>query len=160
MKRIFFVLAIFPLLWSCHTNNHLKTIEGDVYVKLIDFRPFEADDSTIIKIERQIKSTENDTLPEYEQELYNTLGILMDCGLLREPFIRLHLDNGDLTMLFIEKTDFEKFENYDWEKLRDNDKKIHVKAKVTELTFKEGTIYKTKKLISATEVKGATEIEK
>ena len=161
MKRIIFALTLLPILWSCNTNDKSMTIEGDLYFKLIDvFKVFDANDSTINKIEQTIKSNKKDSLPENERLIYDKFEVLMDHDLLRKPFIRIRLDNGELKMLFLNNSDYKKFIDYNLMELNENNQKIRINAKVTEITLDKIVVYNTIELILVDKMTGNTEFEK
>ena len=155
--RIFFVtLTILLTICSCQTNNR-KTVEGDLYFKLIDFQSFfDAPDSIFTKIETSIKTVSKDTLTEQDRKIYDLLQFMSDNELLRKPFIRLRQDDGEIVMVFLDTTDYNKIKDYNHNDLVRDNKKIRIRAEVSELKYDSLIAYKTSKLISIDRIDGKT----
>lgn len=158
MKRNFpiAILLILALFFSCRPKD-VQTVEGDLFFRVIDFQSiFDYPDSIIGKIESNINTVSIDTLPKEEKKLYQFLKYLNDNELLRRPFIRLRLDNGAEKMLFLDTTDYRKFEHYNYSDLVRDKKKIRVKAQVTSLQFDTLSAFNSIKLISIVKLNGQT----
>ena len=73
MRNFLAIMSILLTISSCQTNN-IKTIEGDLYFKLIDFqRFFDAPDSTLTKIEKSFRTVNKDTLNAQDKKVYDLL---------------------------------------------------------------------------------------
>ena len=81
---------------------------------------------------------------------------MVDNDLLRKPFIRLRLDNGEIKMLFLDSSDYRKFGQFNYSDLVRDNKKIRVKAKVNELHYDSLTAFNSTKLISVEKRAGKT----
>lgn len=156
MRQILYILTILALFNSCQTGD-TKTVEGDLYFKLIDFqRIFDAPDSVLTKIETSVRTVKRDTLTGQDQKIYDLLQYMVDNNLLRKPFIRLRLDNGDIRMVFLDSLDYIKFKDYNWSDLSKEDKKVRVKASVTELKYDSLTAFNSIKILSVDKINGKT----
>lgn len=155
--RIFLaIMTILLTISSCQTNK-IKTVEGDLYFKLIDFqRFFDAPDSVLTKIETSLKTVDKDTLTDQDKKNYNLFGFMADKQLLRKPFVRLRLDNGEIVMVFLNNNDYEKMRDYNHSDLVRDNKKIRIKANVSELKYDSFTAYESTKLISIDRIDGKT----
>lgn len=156
MRFFLAIMTILLTISSCQTNN-IKPIEGDLYFKLIDFqRFFDAPDSVLTKIETSLKTVDMDTLTEQDKNNYNLFGFMADKQLLRKPFVRLRLDNGEIVMVFLNSNDYEKIKDYNYSDLVRDNKKIRIKADVSELKYDSFTAYESTKLISIDRIDGKT----
>lgn len=156
MKTVLKILAILLLISSCKTDTQ-KTVEGDLYFKLIDFqRFFDAPDSTLTKIETSIKTVNKDTLNAQDKKIYDLLQFMSDKKLLRKPFLRLRQDNGEIALVFIDSIEYTKFKDYNHNDLVRDNKRVRVKVEVKELKYDSLTAYETIKLISVDKLDGKT----
>lgn len=156
MRNIVTILTILALITGCRTGNKM-TVEGDLYFKLVDFPTFfDAPDSVLTKFETSIKTVNKDTLTEQDKKIYNLLQFMSDKELLRKPFIRLRQDNGEIIMLFLNAIDYGKIKDYNYNDLVQDNKKIRIKAEVSELKYDSLTVYETLKLISIDKIDGKT----
>ena len=156
MKTVLTILTILLLISSCKTDTQ-KTVEGDLYFKLIDFqRFFDAPDSTLTKIETSIKTVNKDTLNAQDKKIYDLLQFMSDKKLLRKPFLRLRQDNGEISLVFIDSIEYTKFKDYNHNDLVRDNKRVRVKIEVKELKYDSLTAYETVKLISVDKLDGKT----
>lgn len=156
MRNFLAIMTILLTISSCQRNN-IKTVEGDLYFKLIEFqRFFDAPDSVLTKIETSLKTVDKDTLTEQDKKNYNLLLFMADKQLLRKPFVRLRLDNGEIVMVFLNSNDYEKIKDYNYSDLVRDNKKIRIKADVSELKYDSFTAYESTKLISIDRIDGKT----
>lgn len=156
MRRIISILTIFILFTNCQTDRK-DTIEGDLYFKLVEFPSFfDAPDSTLTKIENDLKTVNNHTLNKQDKKIYDYLQFLSDKKLLRKPFIRLRQDNGEIKMVFLDTLDYKKIKEYNYNDLENHNKKIRIKAKVSELKYDTITLFESTKLISINKIDGKT----
>mgnify|MGYP001209464667 CR=1 FL=1 len=144
------------LISGCQTDNK-KTVEGDLYFKLIDFQRFyDAPDSVLTKIETSVKNVNKDTLTEQDKKIYDLLEFMTDKQLLRKPFVRLRQDDGKIVMLFLDKMDYEKIKYYNHNDLVRDNKRIRINAEVSELKYDSLTAYENIKIISVDKIDGKT----
>jgi hypothetical protein len=156
MRYRLYILTVLVLLVSCKTDN-TRTVEGDLYFKLIDFeRFFDAPDSVLTKIESSVRTVNKDTLKGQDKKIYDLLQYMIDNNLLRKPFIRLRFDNSDIKIVFLDSSNFVKFKKYNWSDLSRENKKVRVKVSVTELKFDTLTAYNSIKLLSVDKIDGKT----
>jgi hypothetical protein len=155
--RIFVtILMTLVLISGCQTDKK-KTLEGDLYFKLIDFQRFyDAPDSILTKIETSEKNVNKDTLTEQDKKIYALLEFLTDKQLLRKPFVRLRQDDGKIVMLFLDKMDYEKIKDYNHNDLVRDNKRIRINAEVSELKYDSFTAYENIKIISVDKIDGKT----
>lgn len=150
MKYAFFLLAIFVGLTSC--KREVKTVEGDLYFKLIDpYRVFDAPDSVLKKIE---------TTASLVNENDEWLKFMVEKGLLRKPFIRIIDDNGEINIVFLNPTDYEKIKDYNQNELIIGNKKIRVRVEGLDVHHKSLKVYETSKLIAIEQLDGKTQWKK
>jgi len=152
------ILAFFGILVivSCKTQDN-KTIEGDLYFKLIDFqRFFDAPDSVLTKIETSVRNVNKDTLTEQDKKIYELMKYMLDEQLFRKPFIRLRQDDGKVIMLFLDSTDYNKIKDYSHNDLVRENKRIRIKAEVSELKYDTLRAFETINFISAEKMDGKT----
>ncbi|HSH66595.1 MAG TPA: hypothetical protein VLB84_12585, partial [Bacteroidia bacterium] len=117
MRHLFSILTILIVFCSCRSNS-AKTVEGDLYFKLIDFqRFFDAPDSILTKIETSVRTVKKDTLNKKDKKIYDLLKYMMDNELLRKAFIRLRQDDGKISMVFLDSSDYDQFKKYKWSDL-------------------------------------------
>lgn len=155
MRNIFAILTILLTICSCQTNNK-KIVEGDLYFKLIDFRFFDSPDSVLTKIKTSVKTVNKDTLTEQDLNLFYLLEFMTDKQLLRKPYVRIRLDDGEIIMVFVDLNDYEKLKDYNYNDLVRENKKIRIKAEVFKLKYDSLTAYETSKLISIDRIDGKT----
>ena len=140
----------------CETDNK-NIVEGDLYFKLIDFtRFFDGTDSTLTKIETSVRTMNKDTLSEQDKIFYDVVQFMIDKKLFRKPYIRLRQNNGKIIMVFLDAADFEKMRDYNQDDLIRDNKKIRIKAEVSELRYDSVIVYETLKLISVDKIDGKT----
>lgn len=150
------ILMTLVLISGCQTDNK-KTVEGDLYFKLIDFQRFyDAPDSVLTKIETSVKNVIKDTLTEQDKKIYDLLEFMTDKQLLRKPFVRLRQDDGKIVMLFLDKMDYEKIKDYNHHDLVQDNKRIRINAEVSELKYDSLTAYENIKIISVDKIDGKT----
>ena len=126
-------------------------------LSLLTFKDFfDAPDSTLIKIETSIKHVNKDSLNTQDKKIYSLLKFISDKKLLRKPFIRLRLNNGEIAIIFLDSIDYVKFQDYNHNDLVRNNKKIRVKAKVDELKYDSLIAYETVTLISVEKLDSKT----
>ena len=141
---------------SCQTDK-TKTIEGDLYFKLIKFPSFhEASDSLIKKIETDIKNLNEDKMDKQNKIINDYLKFLSKEKLLKNPYLNLRKDNGEIVTVYLDKINYDKLKKYDYNKLISENKKIRIKAEVTELKFDTLKIYKVDGKISVEKLDGNT----
>lgn len=155
MKNFLSLLMLLILFISCVTDNK-KTVEGDLYFKLIDLRFFDAPDSILTKIESGVKLTKLDTLIEQDKKIYKLLQFMVDNELLRKPFIRLRQDDGKIIMVLLDTLDYTKIKDYNHLDLVRDNKRIRIKMEVSELKFDSLTAYESLRLISIDKIDGKT----
>lgn len=156
MRIIISMLTIMLAISSCQSNNK-RTVEGDLYFKLIDIqRFFDAPDSILIRIESSIKPVNKDTLSEQDKKIYGLLEFLLDKRLLRKPFIRIRQDNGEIIMVFLDSKYYDKIKDFNRNDLIRDNKKIRIRVEVVQLKFDSLIAYETVKLISIDKVDGKT----
>lgn len=150
MKYTLFLLAIFVSLISCKTE--VKTVEGDLYFKLIDpYRVFDAPDSVLKKIETTASLVNKDD---------EVLRFMVEKRLLRKPFIRIVDDNGEINIVFLNSADYEKIKDYTYDELIKENKKIRVRLEGLDLHHKSLKVYETSKLIAIEQIDGKTQWKK
>ena len=160
MKKLFQIITIIIFFNSCQSDK-TKIIEGDLYFKLIDYNMFyNLPDSVLTKIESKIASIGIDTLKEQDKISYNLINYMVNNNLLRKPFIRLRQDNGEKIMVFIDTTNYKKLSIYNHDKLISENKKIRIKAEVSELKIDSVTAYNTLKLLTIKKIDGKTLMSK
>ena len=128
-------VILFFVLSACHSNPE-KIVEGDLYFKLLDMDMlFDADSTTLSSIENRVHIIDTNSLSGAERELYDAFKFMADNKLLRKPYIRLRSDNGDIRILLLDSTDYNKFTSYRWSDLSKKKQKIRVKAIATEFNY-------------------------
>ena len=156
MRTILSILTIFILFTNCQTERK-DIIEGDLYFKLVDFPSFfDAPDSTLTKIENDLKTVNKHTLNKQDKKFYDLLQFLSDKKLLRKPFIRLKQDNGEIKMVFLDTIDYKTIKDHNYNDLVNHHKKIRIKAKVSEFKYDTITVFESTKLISINKIDGKT----
>lgn len=156
MKIFLTILTILVLISGCHTDNK-KIVEGDLYFKLIEFQKFfNAPDSTLTKIETSLRTVNKDSLAEQDKKIYDLLQFMSDNKLLRKPFIKLRQDDGKIFMVFLDADDYKKIKDYNHNDLIRDNKKIRLKAEVSELKYDSLIAYEALKLISIDKIDGKT----
>ena len=102
---------------SCQTDK-TKTIEGDLYFKLIKFPSFhEASDSLIKKIETDIKNLNEDKMDKQNKIINDYLKFLSKEKLLKNPYVSLRKDNGEIVTVYLDTINYDKLKKYDYNKL-------------------------------------------
>ena len=150
MKYTLFLLTVFVSLISCKTE--VKTLEGDLYFKLIDpYRVFDAPDSVLKKIEATSSLVNKDN---------EVLKFMVEKRLLRKPFIRIIDDNGEIKIVFLNSADYEKIKDYNYNELIKENKKIRVRVEGLDLHHKSLKVYETSKLIAIEKIDGKTQRKK
>ena len=76
--------------------------------------------------------------------------------LLKNPYLNLRKDNGEIVTVYLDKIKYDKLKKYDYNKLISENKKIRIKAEVTELKFDTLKIYKVDGKISVEKLDGKT----
>lgn len=156
MKSLLTTLIFLAFFSTCQSDNK-KIIEGDLYFKIIDLQRFyDAPDSILVRIETSVKNANKDTLTEQDKNIYDLLKFMVDKELLRKPFIRLRKDDGKIIMVFLVSTDYEKIKDYNHNNLIRENKKIRVRAEVSEIKYDSLTVYETIKPISIDKIDGKT----
>lgn len=156
MRHILLILVILVTTASFQAND-TRTVEGDLYFVAVDFfRYFDASDSVLTKLEDSIKSVNKDTLDEHEKQMFELFGFMSEKRLLREPFIRLRQDDGKIALLFLNQPDYEKVKDKNRQDLVRQNKRIRIRAEVSEIKYDSLTVYEAIKLISVEELEGKT----
>ena len=156
MKIRFLTLTILFFFISCQTDK-TTTIEGDLYFKLIKFPSFhEASDSLIQKIETDIKNVNENKMDKQNKITNDYLKFLSKEKLLKNPYVSLRKDNGEIVTVYLDKINYDQLKKYDYNKLISENKKVRIKAEVTELKFDTLKIYKVDGKISVEKLDGKT----
>lgn len=156
MKQRFLILTILFCFISCQTDK-TKTIEGDLYFKLIKFPSFhEASDRLVQKIETDIEKVNEDTIDRQNKIINDYLKFLSKEKLLRNPYVNLRKDNGEIVTVYLDKINYDKLKSYDYNKLIFENKRVRLKAEVTELKFDTSKIYKVDVKFSVEKLDGKT----
>ncbi len=137
--------------------NDTRTVEGDLYFVAVDFfRYFDASDSVLTKLENSVKTTNKDTLDEHEKQMFELFGFMSEKRLLRKPFIRLRQDDGEIALLFLDQPDYEKVKDKNRKDLVRQNKRIRIKAEVSEIKYDSLTAYEAIKVMSVDDLEGKT----
>jgi hypothetical protein len=161
MRPVIYAFLISILISSCQSDRE-KTIEGDLYFKLVDIeRFFDAPDSTLTAIEHLVKKLNEGNSSEQDRENLTHFKFMVDNGLLREPFIWLKLDNDDNRILFLDSSEYVQFGQYKWSNLSRSNQKVRIKAIVKEFEYpyyfaKTTTAYKVVRILSVNKIEGMT----
>jgi hypothetical protein len=160
MRKIVALLTICILIGGCKADSK-KTIEGDLYFKLIDFVGFaDAPDSALVQLEARIKTENKDSLTEEDKKLYDLLQLMQGKELLRKPFIRLRQNDGKIIMVFLDTADYNKIKAYKYTDLVRDNEKVSIKAEVAEIKSGAFAAYEALKPISIENMAGKTYWEK
>jgi hypothetical protein len=161
MTRGKIIQLSFILLLSCNGTKDNKKVEGDFYVKAIDLRFFELPDTSLTKIENHFRTTPKGSMTIDEKKEYDYLKFLIDHNFLRRPYVRLLLDNGDKTVLFLDKLDYAKIEDF-WKSENENrnEIKLRIEAEAVEIKIDEKSVYNALKLTRLEKTSGKTHYEK
>jgi hypothetical protein len=158
VKHLTYIVIVFACVISCQSDKE-KIVEGDLYFKLFDFeRYFDAPESSLVHIENAVKSMGGDTLTK--QDL--AFKYLVEHNLLRKPFIRIRLYNGDNKILLLDSADYSQFVQYKWSDLVRNKEKVRIKVAVREFDYPHFLIDETEraydglKVLSVDKVEGET----
>lgn len=155
-KSLLAIFTICTLLGSSIVSKK-KIVEGNLYFKLVDFPQFfDAPDSILTKLEAGEKFINTDTLKEEDKKVNDLVQFLAYKKLLRRPFIRLRQDDGKIIMVFLDPVDYDKVKNYNHQDLLRDNKKIRIKAEISEIDYDSLTVYKTLKIISVRKLDGKT----
>jgi hypothetical protein len=134
MTRFSYFISIIFILGSCQSSKE-KTIEADLYFKLIDIeRFFDVPDSTLIGIENLVHDINGDTLNTKRKEEFAHFKFMVDNNLLRKPFVWITLDDKR-QILFLDSLDYNKLKVYGLRELERDKSKIKIKAVVREFEY-------------------------
>lgn len=157
--RVVFATASLVLLFvlsSCQTGN-TEEVQGDLYFKLIDpVRYFEAPDTVLTRLERQIQNNEFTGLSPASQKHSGMLRFMVNHNFLKRPFIRLADSTGRSTMFFLDWTSYKRFETYRLDELETTNTRIHVRLRGTPVLYDTQKVYNVVDIIKIDTLKGAT----
>ena len=161
MKRLILGFFLTCLFSSCFTSRP-RIIEGDFYLQFIDFyRVFDLPDSSITKLEKDFKNINTDTvLTSSERKYIEIVQYGIKNNLLRTPYIRLRTKHRKEIMLFLAPKDYKRFDSLKCSDLKEQNKKIHIKATANNISYKALKAYKNVNLIKVEKIDGTTECGK
>ena len=157
--RISFAVALLTLitaLSSCQQGN-TEQVQGDLYFKLIDpIRHFEAPDTLLDRLERQIDNNDEKGLSPSDKKHYGMLKFMVNHNLLKRPFIRLADSTGLSAMFFLDWTNYKRFETYRLDELETSNTRIHVTLRGTPVLYDTLKVYNVVDIIKIDTLKGKT----
>ena len=161
MKRLVLGFLLTFLFSSCFTSRP-RIIEGDYYIQFLDFyRVFDLPDSSITKLEKDFKNIKTDTvLTSSERKYIEIVQYGIKNNLLRTPYIRLRTKHRKELILFLDPKDYKLFDSVKCSDLKEQNKKIHIKATANNISYKALKAYKNVNLIKVEKIAGTTECGK
>jgi len=149
-------LSTLSVLLSCQSGN-TEQVEGDLYFKLIDpIRHFEAPDTVLNRLERQIENNDVNVLSPANKKHYGMLKFMVNHNFLKRPFIRLIDSTGRSTMFFLDWTSYKRFETYRLGELETSNTRIHVRLRGTPVLYDTQKVYNVVDIIKIDTLQGAT----
>lgn len=111
MKCIFLTLFILTL-FSFQGISQNETIQGNIYIKLIDVQNLfdELSDEQLKQINQYIDNP-NTSLSEEENKLTNHYKFLLQNNLLNKPHFKLKTNAGKIINVYTDKTEYLKLKN-------------------------------------------------
>ena len=152
------VLGIITMsvLSSCRSGN-TEQVEGDLYFKLVDpIRHFEAPDTLLDRLERQIENNDEKGLSPSDRKHYDMLKFMVNHNFLKRPFIRLVDSAGRSSMFFLDWTNYKRFEVYRLDELETSNTRIRVTVRGTPVLHDTLKVYNVVDIIKIDTLEGRT----
>ncbi|MFB9107044.1 hypothetical protein [Flavobacterium gyeonganense] len=111
MKRFFLTLLILTS-FSYRSISQNKTIEGSLYIKLIDVQNLfdELSEEQLNQINQYIDNP-NTILSDEENKLTNHYKFLLQTKLLKKPHFKLKMNSGEIVNVYTDETEYLKLKN-------------------------------------------------
>lgn len=154
MKKILIILLI---VLSCNDYNKTEIIEGEIFIKLIDFGSlYGASDDFKSKIKENINNPPKEDISQNDKSFSDFFKLLANHKLIDKPYFKMKLKNGLIVNIYTTENEYHKL----LPKLKDlnRDKEV-IKIKI-EAEKKEESIYFTDNIILIDKVKGITSWKK
>ena len=160
LKLLGFLILIIIVGFSCNSGKK-KVIEGDLYFDRIDlYRIFDWPDSSLTKLENYMIQVNIDTVKRgKDRDFVELVKYAITNKLTRQPYVWILYKYKEFR-LFLDQQDYDKLKNYKWFELTDEHKKIHLKAVVNNVSFKEFKAFKCAKLLDFKKIDGETKYDR
>jgi hypothetical protein len=147
------LLSIVFIFLACNHNS--RNIEGDLYIKLIDFPSlYGASDANFAKFKKTIDSISyQESISKDEQDLVDYYYKLQKLNLLKTPFIKIRTKENSIKKIFLNPKEYKKVKNFTWGNLTSKKKKVSLELKIIEL---DSSIYYSEEITSLKVVDGIT----
>jgi len=156
MKKII-LLILSIIILSCNYKDEFETINGDIYIKLIDFGSmYGASQERIDELKLKLNNSDNLKENKSDDIFINYFNSLIKHNLLEKPYFKLKLYDGEIINVFAEESEYLKLKELLDDLDRDKEK-IIVKFKSQK---KEKGIYYAEKILSIKKLPGKTDWEK
>ena len=154
-KLLGFIIFIIIVVYSCNSGKE-KVIEADLYFNRFDlYRIFDWPDSTMNEFENNVLHANLDTFNRKDKEFIDLIKYAISKKLTRQPYVWILSNNKEL-MLFLDQQDYDKLKDYKWYDLTAEHKKVHIKAKAYNVSYKELKALKCSKILDLNKVEGET----
>ena len=169
MKKLLTHAFILLIIFSCKTKNNNSTIQGDIFIKLIDVRNIVANlpDDKLEEVKKSIASADQTNFTESEKKSNNYFKILLEKDLIKKPFFKLKISSGKIINVYTTETEYSELqstlENFD--KYKEKIEVVFKGNKISDGVFDsdgifDQPIYLADKIISIEKKEGKTEWKK
>ncbi len=165
MKQLFLALLTLAML-SCKEENKNNVIEGNIYLKLIDFHSlvYNLPDEKLKEFKNKIININQDNASGSEKKLVSYFMILIENNIFNKPHFKLKLESGKIINVYTNEDEYKKLskELNNFDKYKE---KISIKLKGIEIPNNildaddifNKTIFHAKEIISVEKTKGVTD---
>lgn len=156
MKKILLYTLVSCICLSCNKDKSV-VIEGEIYIKLIDFGSMYGASKERIKELKQSLNVPIDSIKNESDKVFiSYFNNLVKHGLLEEPYFKLKIKNQEIINVFSNEDDFLRIKEMT-KNLNRSKEKIIIQFKGTK---KEDKIYFANEIISIKKIKGETQWDK
>src|SRR5690606_10501964 len=151
-------LMLFLISISCQNINKNETVEGEVYIKLIDAVSLYGSSEDFIESSKEkiMDTSETTNISSSERQIKEYYKSLVKYDLLDKPYFKLKLNNDSIINVFTNEKEYLQIKD-DLENLDRDKEKIYVKFKGEE---KENGIYYTDNILTFEKQEGQTDWDK
>lgn len=154
-KLLGFFILIIIVICSCNSGKE-KVIEGDLYFYRFDlYRIFDWPDSTMTEFENNVLHANLDTFNRKDKDFVDLVKYAINKKLTRQPYVWILCNNKEF-MLFLDQQDYDKVKDYTWYDLTAEHKKIHIKVKAYNISYKELKALKCSQILDLKKIEGET----
>lgn len=134
VKRICVFIVLLLLVACTSQQEGADVTTGDLFfstVRLGSYYNFP--DSFRVHVERRLDTTDLEDASGTDKLFYEMFNALKKENMLYKPFVDLHMGEHSYAKLYLDSADYDRVKKYKWTDLRNNGKKVAVKARTRQI---------------------------